>query len=100
MKEKEVKITRSYEHADKGELEWKESEARRIRERIINLRRDQIGALSYLIGVEFPRDELDQIVLEIKENGQNSVNIDAIVYEAESKEKLLWWLDYFERRNK
>jgi len=84
----------------RGELKWEEIEAKRIRERIFDLRPDQIGALCYLVGVEFSFDDLSEVVSEIKENLHDSINIGAIVYEAESKEKLFWWLGYFEKTNK
>lgn len=95
-----MKITRSHQHLDRGELNWTEKEAKEIRERIINLRPDQIGALTYLIKVEFSKEIINSVVSEIKENGHNSVNIDPIVYEADSRENLLWWIDYFEKENK
>lgn len=95
-----MEIKRNYFYMDKRELKWEDSEIKEIRERILNLRPDQIGALPFLVGVKFNFNELDEVVSEIKSNGQNSVNIDAIIYEAESKEKLLWWLNYFERENK
>lgn len=97
---KKIDITRSHLNLDRGELEWGETEVEKVTERIINLRPDQIGALAFLVGVKFSEDELEEVVSEIKENGHNSVNIGAIVYEAESKEKLLWWLGYFERVGK
>ncbi len=87
-----------------GELEWTDEEYENLKERIINLRDDQIGALAY-IAVEFKRGDIDKIVegikkLRILEKGSDDIDLDVIITEFESKEGLLWWLDYFERHNK
>ncbi len=100
MNKKEININRSHSHIDRDDLKWEEIEVKHIRERIINLRSDQIAALTWLVGVKFYRNDLEEVALEIKKEKHNSVNIDAIIYEASSKEDLLWWLNYFEKENK
>lgn len=66
-----------------------------IRERIKNLRVDQICALADLVGVKFNREELEKIAKLIKET--DSVNLDTIITEAKSIKDLLFWVEIFEK---
>jgi hypothetical protein len=95
-KEKAINITRK-ESLKFKEILWKEKEKNKVEEKIINLKPDQLAALPFLIGINFSKKNIEKVVSEIKKNGHNSINLDVILYEADSKRNLLWWLDFFEK---
>ncbi|GEM_PF-6473535 len=97
--EREISIAKK-ERTDFKEISWEEKEGNEVEKRIINLRLDQLTALTFLVGVNFSKADIEKVVSEIKENGHNSVNLGAILHEADSKENLLWWLELFEKYNK
>ena len=82
-----------------ADLKWTQKEEENLVSRIFNLRYDQVAALSWLVGVRFERGDLERIFYNIKEDN-DWINIMPIIYEADSKENLLWWLDFFEKANK
>ncbi len=82
------------------ELNWTEKEIKDIGLRVVNLRQDQIAALIIVCGVEFNRDDIENVVMDIKTNKEKSGHLEIVIYEAESKEKFLWWLEFFEKYNK
>lgn len=80
-------------------LDWTDEERKELEERILNLKDDQLGALACLM-VGFSEEDVEDVVKDIKENKQGSGHLCILTDEAESKEKLLWWVDYFTRANK
>ena len=80
------------------ELQWESVERTEIEERILYLRNDQIGALAKII-LGFNDKDIPSVVQDIQENGIRSGHLPIILEEAESKEKLKWWVDYFEGKN-
>lgn len=80
-------------------LEWTDEERKELEEKILNLRDDQLGALASLM-VGFKKEDIDDVVKDIKENKQGSGHLYIVTDEAKSKEDLLWWVDYFTKTNK
>jgi hypothetical protein len=72
-----------------------EEEYFQLRERIKNLRIDQICALSELVGIKFDKENLEEIAHHIKTT--DTPNIDTIITEADSLENLKLWLEIFEK---
>lgn len=79
------------------ELQWGKKEELNLESRILALRDDQIAALLNLVGLKFNRDNIEHVVSEIRENGHKSGHLPILISEADSKENLLWWVDYFEK---
>jgi len=99
-KEQNIKIKREpYQNLRADELTWENAERQEIESRILALRNDQIGALASIL-VGFSEKDLYEVVQEIRESGVGAIHLATILSEAKSKEKLLWWLDYFEKENK
>ncbi len=98
-KEYEVEIKRSKEKIVGGDLDWTKEEFKELEKRVLNLKSHQIGSLASLL-VGFKKEDIENVVSDIKENGSNSGHLSILIYEAPSKEDLLWWLDYFEKHNK
>ncbi len=82
------------------ELKWTEKEVKDIGLRLVNLRQDQIAALITICGVEFSLGDVEKVVEDIKKNKEKSGHLEIVIYEAKSKEALLWWLEFFEKYNK
>jgi hypothetical protein len=80
-------------------LSWTDEEKTKLESRILNLRKDQIAALLNLVGLDFSKDDIKEVVKDIIENKQNSGHLSILTDEADSKENLLWWIDYFESAN-
>ena len=99
-KDKEVKITVSQEKVSDTDLKWDEKEREKIEERILNLRYDQVAALPQIVGPAFSREDIGGVVEEIREHGHDSINLSALMTEAESKESLLWWVEFFEKHDR
>lgn len=83
----------------KRELKWNAKEEFELESRILNLRNDQIASLFYLVDIKFSKDDIEEVVREIKENKHGSGHLSILIYEANSKENLLWWINYFEKEN-
>jgi len=81
------------------ELEWTTEEEKDLMRRILNLRDDQIASLLNLVGLNFSLSDIENVVKDIRENSERSAHLPILIHEANSKENLLWWLDYFERAN-
>ncbi len=81
------------------ELEWTKEEEENLIKRILNLRDDQIASLLNLVGLNFSLSHIDDVVKDIRDNGAFSGHLPILIYEANSKENLLWWIDYFEKAN-
>ena len=83
-----------------GDLDWTDEEFASIVKKVLKLRNDQLVAFMSLVGVEFDENNREDVVEEINSNNLESAYLPIIVYEADSKENLLWWLDFFEKANK
>ncbi len=81
------------------ELEWKDSEKGKLGKRILTLRKDQLGALFYLVKIIFSKTNITHIVEEMIKYKSNSIYLDILLCEADSKENLLWWVKFFEKYN-
>ena len=65
--------------------------------RILRLRDDQIAALFDLVGIRFALKDIEGVVAEIRENELHALHLGTLLSEAESRERLLWWVALFER---
>jgi hypothetical protein len=81
------------------ELKWTKKERKEVEAKVLNLRDDQIGALLNLVGLNFFRDAIYEAIAEIRRHGADSVHLDILLTEADSKENLLWWVDFFHKSN-
>lgn len=96
-----IKITRKKTPFFKNsELKWNRKDEINIKKRILNLKADQITSLPFLVKIIFDKDNLKSTVNEILKNKIHSVNLETIICEADSKENLIWWVNYFENFNK
>ena len=82
------------------ELNWSEKEIKEIGSRIMGLREDQIAALITISGVEFDFKDIENVVADIKTNKEKSGHLEIVICEADTKESLLWWLEFFEKHSK
>jgi len=80
-------------------LIWKKKERTEIESRALNLRNDQIGALAKIL-LGFNDKDIKSVVDDIRKNGKKSGHLPILLEESESKEKVAWWLNYFERANR
>lgn len=96
---KDIKITVKKRQKTE-ELQWSEKEKVELEKRILNLRKDQLGALLNLVGLNFSLSDIEEIVEDIKKNEQSSGHLSILVSEANSKNDLLWWICYFEKYSK
>ncbi len=80
-----------------GELEWSYKEYKNLTSRILRLRKDQVAALLNLVGLDFSKRDINDVAEDILKNSRQSGHLDILIYEANSKEDLLWWIDYFEK---
>lgn len=82
------------------ELKWGEKERRELENKILNLRNDQITALFYLVEVPFPKDDIGEVVEEIRKYDRDSAYLNTLLSEADFRENLIWWVDFFKKSNK
>ncbi len=98
------------------DLDWTDKEFTAVAKRVLGLRYDQLVAFMSLVGVEFGppgeekknvwverfarNDRREDVAEEIKKNKLESAYLPIVIYEAGSKENLLWWLEFFEKANK
>ena len=80
----------------KEEIIWEKKEERELAERILKLQDDQIGALLGLVA-GFKPDTIEDVVVEIREHGLLSGHLPILVEES-SKEDLVWWVSYLEKK--
>ena len=66
---------------------------------ILKLKDNQIGELFEKVGIKFLDTAIEEIVSELRENEPNSINLDILMREANTKENLFAWIEYFERTN-
>lgn len=85
---------------NKQELNWSEKEQANLESRILKLRDDQIAALLNLVKINFNLKDIESVVDEISKNGRESGHLPILIFEANSKKDLLWWISYFEKKNK
>lgn len=79
------------------EIQWTEQEKSDLERRIRGLRDDQLGALIEIAGLGFRKQDLEDVVHDIKTDGLQSGHLEIVLAEADSRDDLLWWLEYFER---
>jgi len=84
---------------ERYKLDWSDEEAAEAGERILKLKDDQIVALCSLVGVIFKPEHREEVLMDIREGGWHSGHLPIVVYEADSKENLIWWLEFFEKHN-
>ncbi|OGZ35967.1 MAG: hypothetical protein A3D38_00610 [Candidatus Portnoybacteria bacterium RIFCSPHIGHO2_02_FULL_40_23] len=100
MKRNIIKIRKINEKfKTRGELKWNNKEELKLESRIVRLRNDQIGALLNLVGLNFAKEDIEEVVRDIREDKHESGHLSILIYEADSKENLLWWINYFEKEN-
>jgi len=88
-------------HPDKFiELQWNEKERLEVESKVLGLRNDQIAALFFLTEIKFSKNDIENVVAEIKMNKHESLHLDVLIAEADSKENLLWWVDFFTKANR
>jgi hypothetical protein len=91
------RLTIGHERLRGSELQWTKKEKTILESRILPLRDDQLAALLEITGLGFKKEEIDDVVHDIKIDGLQSGYLEILLSEADSKENLLWWLTYFER---
>ncbi len=98
--ERKININIEDDELSSPELEWEDDVRSEIERRIINLKFDQIASLLQIVGLGFKREDIKEIVEDIKQEESNSIHLDILMTEADTKEKLLWWIRFFENYNK
>jgi hypothetical protein len=93
-KSKKINITIG-EKISNTEIDWDEEERKEVGERILSLTNEQLAVFPYLVGVRFNKEDINHVVSDIRKDGYQSVNLSPILDEANSKEDIFWWLDYF-----
>ncbi len=83
-----------------GDLDWTDKEYLNIAKRVLKLKKYQVVAFMSLVRVEFDENNREDVAEEIKSNKLESTYLPIVVYEADSRENLLWWLEFFEKANK
>ena len=77
-------------------LEWTEKEAKELQKRILSLEERQIAELIGRVGLIYTEKPVTTIAKNMKKND----SVSDIIYEADSKENLLKWLEYFEKEKR
>lgn len=80
-------------------LKWDKKEETEITARILALRDDQVAALFYFVGIRFKKNDIREVVAEIRKNKENAIHMSTLLSEADSKDHLLWWINYLEESN-
>jgi len=96
----EPRVTRKITPFRPDDLKWDEKEARDLEKRIINLRDDQIVALFFLVGIAFFKKDIPHVLQEVREIGEGAIHLGTLLNEPDSKENLLWWVDFFTKANR
>lgn len=96
--EGEVKI-KKVDSIGRGDLDFSDEEATGLGNRILKLRDDQIVALASLVKVIFCPEDREDVLRDIRAGGWHSGHLSVIVYEADNKENLAWWIEFFEKYN-
>lgn len=82
------------------DLDWNQAERNELYKRILELEDDQIKELFEKAGIIF--GVLDSIIMkevlrEIRDRQTDSLYLDILLTEAQSRENLLKWVTYFEQ---
>ncbi len=88
-------IHKTAEHISSPDLIWTRNERNKLEKDILSLRDDQIGALAKIL-VGFRDEDISEIVRDIRGNGAESGHLSILLEEADSKEQVYWWVNYFE----
>ena len=83
----------------KNNLEWDSQERSKVINRILSLTDDQIWALFDKSEISI-FDSFDVLLTEIRENGQNSDNLDILLDQSKSKEELMRLITESEKSTK
>ncbi len=78
-------------------LSWSSNEYSELARRVVTLREDQIAGLLLAVGIRFRNEDIPEVVQDIKTEGGNAIHFRVLADEADSKDNLLWWLNYFEK---
>lgn len=78
------------------ELKWDDRERVKLETRILKLDDDQLVALFGLVGIYFAKKYIKNVLVEIRECKRESIHLDTLLSEANSKKNLIRWLDFFE----
>lgn len=89
-------VIKKRESVQRPKLEWGDQERKDIEKRILALSSVAIGALAKIL-IDFKDEDITDVVRDIKEHGIESGHLPIIIEEAESKEKVVWWIKYFEQ---
>lgn len=80
---------------------WEEREKFKVASRILRLRDDQIAALlGGVTGLKFYTEDIEELIREFREDGHRSAHLETLMTEGDSKEILLWWIEFFEKHNR
>lgn len=77
-------------------FKWDLKEREELLKRILKLKNSQIEKLFAKVGIKY-MVPMDKIIEEIREEQEDSINLDTLLSEAESKESLLYWLSKLEK---
>lgn len=66
-------------------------------QRILDLPDKMIMELFGRVGIHYPMDPIQEILAEVRYEEEDSINLDVLIREADSRENLLKWLSYFEK---
>jgi len=80
-----------------SDLRWAEREQSALTKKVLRLRDDQIISLFPILGITFDRNDISAVVREVRKNRGESIHIDTLFSEANSKEILRWWINFFSR---
>ena len=78
-------------------LEWDLEEKEELSKKILKLSNLQIEKLFDKVGIKC-MVSMDKVVEEIREEQEESMNLDTLLTEADSKNNLLYWLTELEKQ--
>ncbi len=81
-------------------LTWDSKERKEIEDRILKLTDNQIEELFEKVGISWiaSLEEMEEIVSEIRKQKHDSINLDTLMSETDSRENLLKWIEYYEKQ--
>ncbi|OGK10443.1 hypothetical protein A2767_01135 [Candidatus Roizmanbacteria bacterium RIFCSPHIGHO2_01_FULL_35_10] len=79
-------------------LKWNDKQYHNLSERILKLKKDQIGGLFGKVGIKWEAP-IEEIVEEMFSEKEYSLNLNILLSEAGSKKNLIKWVKYYEKQN-
>lgn len=79
-----------------NDLVWKDERRRQIESRILDLKDEQIAALFSKVGINYPNTPMKEIVQDIRRDEHGATDLDILITEASSKDKLIKEIERFE----